>query len=147
MGWGGALHGDTGALRHSGLGIKEILGLAPRKLWGWAVHTLGVGTPRRLWAWALREHSALRTPAKAVGLGKPGRLWRLLGTLWGWALQGDSGSGAGTLWGWALQGRARSRPGEEKSSGRGEELSLKSNNPTPRVGKKGFRVQGLGFRV
>ena len=26
--------------------------------------------------------------------------------------------------------------GEEKSSGRGEELSLKSNNPTPRVGKK-----------
>ena len=55
--------------------------------------------------------------------------------------QGDSGvghssetvwlgtSGVGRFWGWALQG-------EEKSSGRGEELSLSSNNPTPRVGKK-----------
>ena len=27
-------------------------------------------------------------------------------------------------------------PGEEKSRRRGEELSLKSNNPTPRVGNK-----------
>ena len=81
------------------------------------------------------------------------------------ALQGDSGVGHSretldrSLWvghsmeslGWALQGdsgvghsreslgvdRARRRvPGEEKSSGRGEELSLKSNNPTPKVGEK-----------
>ena len=57
----------------------------------------------------------------------------------------------GRLWGWALQGvsevghsrqslgvdRARRRvPGKEKSSGRGEELSVQSNNPTPKVGNK-----------
>ena len=38
--------------------------------------------------------------------------------------------------GLGTQGVSRSRPGEEKSSGRGEELSLKSNNPTPKVGNK-----------
>ena len=81
-----------------------------------------------------------------LGLGTPGRLlgWALQGV--GWALQGDSGLGhsretpglgtPGSLWGRALQGISRSRPGKEKSSGRREELSLKSNNPTPKVGKK-----------
>ena len=101
-----------------------------------------------LWTWSCAAHIAKK---KIILLltSKP--------SLRGWALQGHSGaghskhSGVGhsreTLrghWGWALQvwvGRSRNtlrvgHPGEEKSSGRGEELRLRSNNPTPRVGNK-----------
>ena len=106
---------------------------------------LGLGTPGRLWGWAPRL--GLGTPGSLLGwpgLGNSGRLWDwALQHSLGWALQviGHSReslkSGTpGSLWGWAVQGGSRSRPGEEKSSGRGEELSLKSNNPTPKVGNK-----------
>ena len=83
--------------------------------------------------------------------------------LWGSALQGHSGAGhgdnlgvgllretlglglctPGRLWGCALQGHfGVGHPrDEEKSSGRGEELSLKSKNPTP----SGEKQKGLGF--
>ena len=62
------------------------------------------------------------------GSGTPG--WRNLETLsethWGWALQKHSGLGTpGTVW----VGHSRDERG-------GEELSLKSDNPTPRVVKK-----------
>ena len=97
--------------------------------------TLGLGTPGTLWGWALqpqgdsgvgrtRQTLGLGAP-NTVGLGTPGRLSRDTGV-------GRSRSGLGTpetLCGWAL-------PGEEKSSGRGEELRLRSNNPTSRVGNK-----------
>ena len=70
------------------------------------------------------------------GLGTPAREtlgWALQESL-GWALQGVSGLGTRECLGLGT-GVSRSRPGEEKSSGRGEELSFKSNNPTPKVGK------------
>ena len=78
--------------------------------------------------------------------------------LWGWALQGDSGLGRGKrLWGWSFPGsgtpgtlwdsRDERGVGEEKSSGRGEELSLRSNNPTPRVGNKMKRIQMHSKRI
>ena len=77
-----------------------------------------------------------------LGLGTPGTLWGwALQTQWGWALQGDSpgtlGLGAPGL-GWALQKHFAgwALPGAEKTSGRGEELRLRSNSPTPRVGNK-----------
>ena len=78
-------------------------------------HPLLVEIP---WGWALQEHSGRET----------------LGRLWSWALQGHFGVGHSR----DERGvdRARRRvPGEENSSGRGAELSLKSNNPTPRVVK------------
>ena len=75
----------------------------------------------------MRKSLGLGTP-RVSGLGTPG-------SLWGWARQGVSGvdtSVSGDCLGLGSLGR----PGEEKSSGRGEELSLKSNNPTPKVGNK-----------
>ena len=86
------------------------------------------------------ESLGLGTLGSLCGLGTPGRLC-------GWVSGGQGVSGVGLQilrvsgvghflesLGWALQGVSRSRPGEEKSSGRGEELSLTSNNPTPKVG-------------
>ena len=68
-----------------------------------------------------RDALGLGTP-NTVGLGTPGRLSGDTGV-------GRSRSGLGAFAGWAL-------PGEDKSSGRGEELRLRSNNPTPRVENK-----------
>ena len=81
-----------------------------------------------LWGWALQGHAGAGHSGDTLGLVQ---------------LQGDSGAGhsgdnlgvghrrdtltPGTLWGWALQG-----------TGRGEELSLTSNNPIPRVGNNDF---------
>ena len=85
-------------------------------------------------------------PDRDLDLGAPG-------SLWGWALQGISGvwhfreSLVESLWGWALQGVSRGRPGEEKSSGRGEELSLKSNNPTPKVWNKKNAEQSIHIYI
>ena len=110
--------------------------------------TLGLGTVGRLWGWALLDSWGWALQAGGWALGTPGRLCA-------WALQGDSGAGhSGKFWGWALQGdcgvghsretlglgtqgisATRSRPGEEKSSGRGDKSSLKSKSPTPRVVK------------
>ena len=141
--WGWALQGTLG------LGIEEFLTL------GWALQgDSGVG------GWALQGDSAAGH-SRSFGLGTQGDSGLGLreglgipGRLWGWALQGDSGVGhsrsfwvgpfreclglctPGIFWGWALQGVSRSRPGEKKSSGRGEELSLKSNNPHRRWGTK-----------
>ena len=81
--------------------------------------TLGLGTP---WGWALQ------------GLGTPT-------TLWGWALQSECGVGhfRETL-GFGV-GHSRDERGVDRARRRvpGEELSLKSNNPTPRVGNKAAR--------
>ena len=96
-------------------------------LWGWALNTiLGLGTRGRFWGFGAGNTGHW---GWASGVGH----WRLwvghtlgLGRLWGWA--------SGVLWGADL---ARRRvPGKEKSLGGGEELRLKSNNPTPRVWKK-----------
>ena len=85
-------------------------------------------TPGRLWGWALGLGSGVGHDS---GVGHSGRLWgwALQGVVWGHsrALQAVSGVGhsnkvsggtPGSLWGWALQAVSRSRPGEEKSSGR-----------------------------
>ena len=73
-----------------------------------------------------RQTLGLGTPGVS-GLGTPGNLC--------WALRGVSGVGhARESLGLALQGVSTSRPGKEKSSGRGEELGLKSNSPSPKVG-------------
>ena len=113
---------------------------------GHSRETLGLDTPETLWdcrdsalqAWALGMGWALQGEWALQSSGDRGRLWgctalRKLG-------QGDSGVGhsrntlelgtQGTLRGWHSRDER-----EEKSSGRGEKLSLKSNNPTPRVGK------------
>ena len=92
---------------------------------------LGLGTPGDSGAGHSRD-------TLDSGLGTLGRLWGLgiSGRLGGWALQGHCGVGHSR----DERGvdRARRRvPSEEKSSGRGPELSVKSNNPTPRVGKNG----------
>ena len=113
--WGWALQADCG-VRHS----RETLGLGT--LWGWAGHSR-VGHSRETLA----------------GLGTPG-------SLWGWAFQG-------VYWGWALQGvsgvgHSRESLGVDRarrSSGRGEELSLKSNNPTPKVGKIDLLKRKVGI--
>ena len=129
----------------------QALGLGtPGRLWGWhwretlglVLGTSGIllDTAGSFWAWALKH-------SRETGVG--------LHVGWaGVALQENSGAGhsrewgghcnktlalrvghlwlgtPGSFWGWALQGASGSRPGEEMSSGRGEELSLKSNNPT-----------------
>ena len=103
----------------SGVGhSRETLGktVHSKRLWGWALQgdsekTLGLGISGN------SGHSR-----ETLGLGTPG--------VSGWAIRGVL-----NLCNWAVQGVSRSRPGEEKSSGRGEELNLKSNNPTPKVGK------------
>ena len=85
-----------------------------------------------LWGWALQD---------TLGFGPPGDFaaGHSRETL-GFGSSRDSGVGHArdTLeLGTPGVDRARRRvPDEEKSSGRGEELSLKCNNPTPRVGEK-----------
>ena len=125
---------ETLGLGDSGVGhSRETLGLgSPRRPWVGS----GLGAAGRLCIWALQGDSGLGSPEK----------------LWGWALQGDPGVGTPGVSGLGNSGslesaigqsreslgvdRATRRvPGEERSSGRGEELSLKSNNPTPKVGK------------
>ena len=128
------------------LGFCLQLGLGtPGRLWDCALQgdsrighsreTLGLGTPGRLWGWALQGDSGGGHSRETLGLGTPGRFWGCaLQESLGWELQGVGAPGI--FWGWTLQGVSKSRPGEEKSSGRGEELSLTSNNPIPKVGKK-----------
>ena len=114
----------------------------PERLWGSALDEVSeVGHSRSLWGWALQgdsgvghsrvsasgslalqANSAIGHSRETVGLGSPGSR-EFVGL-----------STPGSLCNWALQGVSGSRPGEEKSSGRGEELSLKSN--TPKVGNK-----------
>ena len=97
------------------------------------LRTSPVGTPGRLWGWALQEASGVGHFRVSLRLGTPGRL---CGPVSGGRFSQSLGLGTpGSLWGtpgsfrgWALQGVSRSRPGEEKRLGRGEELSLKSNN-------------------
>ena len=127
--WGWALRG------HSGVG-HETLGLGtPEK-------TLGLGTPGTPCGWALQEDSGVGHSRETLGwdlgwarvghsreilgLGTLERLCGWAGTpgrLWGWALQRHSrvAHSKGTL-GLGLQRCARSRPGELKSSRRGEEF-------------------------
>ena len=111
----------------------------PGRLWGWR-ESLSLGFR----GWHSREtlgHSSLwfgrsRTFEGDSGVGHSRETLRMgtPGVCWRWALKG-------VFWGWAFQtvsgvGHSReSRPGEEKSSERGEELSLKSNNPTPETPK------------
>ena len=82
--------------------------------------------------WALQEDSGAGHSGDTLGLGTPGT--------------GHSRETLG-LGGHSRVGHCRDtlglgnpgmscRPGEETSSGRGEELSLQSNNPTQRVGEK-----------
>ena len=84
------------------------------------MESLGLGTS----GWALQVgHFRLGTPGSFLGflgLGTSGSL--------GSALSLRLGTPE-SLEGWPLQGVSRSRPGEEKSSGRGAELNLKSINP------------------
>ena len=85
----------------------------------------------QFWGLQLTHLFFFRAPyTLGLGILTPGTVWGW--ALWGWALQGHSGvgtpgtlqahSGVGTL-GWALQAHSR-------HTGRGEELSLKSNTPT-----------------
>ena len=78
----------------------------PGRLWGWD------SGPGRLCSWALQGDSGVGYSKETLGLGIRGKSG--VGhsrKLWGWVLQGDFGFGhSGTL----------SRPGEEKSSERGE---------------------------
>ena len=99
---------DVGGLGLRGVGVghsRETLGLETLGL-GIRVHS-GVGHSWRLWGWALRRHS---------GVGHSRETTR------GWAPQEHSGVGHSrdTL-GLGIPGTGRG--GEEKSSGRGEELS------------------------
>ena len=122
-------------LLYSGVGhSRKTLGLGTPGV-GHSWETLGLGTPARLCGWALWRHSGVGHSRETLGLGirdsGVGHSKNTLelgtpGTLW----VGHSRDERGVDW-------ARRRvPGEEKCSGRGEELSLKSNNPTPRVGNK-----------
>ena len=150
---------------------KDTLGLGtPGTLRGWA-RDLGLGTPGTpvtLWGWAIqRETLGSGTPGR-LGLGTPGDSGAgHSGDTLGWALrqhsglglglgtQGGSGAGhsrdtleLGTQGQFGV-GHSRDERGvdraKEKSSGRGAELSLKSNNPTPRVGNKERLPSSPGF--
>ena len=127
-------------LKRSEVGqFRESLSWALQRV-SWAlqgVSGLGVSTSGRLWAlqdsledsWSLWVAHFMQT----LGLGTPGRPWS-------WAVFGLLG--LGTSGSWALQGLGTQGVsevghslGEEKSSGRGEGLSLKSNGPPPKVEK------------
>ena len=123
--WGWALRGHSGVGHETlRLGTQGDSGAGQS---GWARQADSVAGHSTL-GWALQGHSGVRHSMETLGLGTPE-------TLKSWALQGQFGVGHSK----DERGvdRARRRvPGEEKNSGRGEELSLKCNNPTPQVGNK-----------
>ena len=94
-----------------------------------------MGTAGTLGGWALQGHLVVGRLGTAGTLG--GDTWWLgsTGTLGGWALQGHL---VGTLGGWALKS-ACSRASTTSS--------LKSNNPTVRVGNNDFQTMGQRFQV
>ena len=103
---------------------------------GHSMETLGLGTSGTVWCWALQWGWALR------GLGHSRAIQGLRGQLnkLDWALQKDSGEHSGhilELSTWALQGNSKVGHSRETLGlgTPGEELSSKSSNPTPRVGK------------
>ena len=99
--------------------------------------TLRLGTLGRLWVGPLGGGTGAGHSGDTLG-------WAPRETLGFLGLDTLELGTPGKVWGWALQGWARSRLGEEKSSGRGEfkssgqreELSLTSNNPTQRAGER-----------
>ena len=117
---GSALQGDSGAA-HSGdsLGLGTLHGDFGV---GHSRETLGLG------GWALRKHSGAGHSRETLELGSKNTLE--LGT--------PGHFGVGHRDEREVDWARRRVPGEEKSSGRGEELSLKSNSPTPRVGNNRF---------
>ena len=157
--WGWALQGDS-CVGHAMAPWRlcTLIGQCRRPGHSGTGHsreTLGLGNSQgRPW-WALRGHSGLGT----LGLGTPVKGWALPGL--GTRVRGHSGvghserlrlnSGALSFWHsretWALQGHSRVGQfrDERGIDGRGEELSLGSNNPTPRVRKTQSIFQGKVF--
>ena len=102
-----------------------------------------MGTAGILGGWALQGYVAIEHCRDTWWLGTAG----ILG---GWALQGYSAVGhcrgaqrlgtAGMLCGWALRGYvAIEHCSQAPRGGRGQHRLVKSNNPTARVGNKGFQ--------